>query len=241
MLDRLNLNAVVLIGGLGTRLRPVVNDRPKALAEVRGRPFLSFVLDQLAAAGIKKAVLCTGFLGEQVHAAFGSMYADLALAYSQEDSPMDTAGALRLAAPLVESDEALVMNGDSYCEADFRAFKAWSDSRESEAALLINRVSDGSRYGQVEANEDGVVLSFREKGANAGPGWINSGIYLLSRRLILEIPQARPVSMEREVLPSLIAQRKLHAYRNQGRFLDIGTPEAYAAADDFFFAMNCKG
>jgi D-glycero-alpha-D-manno-heptose 1-phosphate guanylyltransferase len=238
MCDLTGINAVVLAGGMGTRLRPVVGDRPKALALVRERPFLCFILDQLASAGIKKVVLCTGYFGEQVRAAFGDSYANISLAYSQENSPMDTAGALRLAAPLIESDEVFVVNGDSYCEADLPAFHGWCRLKGAEAALLINSVPDVSRYGQVEADEDGVVLSFREKGANTGPGWINSGIYHFSRLLILDIPQSRPVSMEREILPALMTQRRLYSYGNHGRFLDIGTPESYAAAGDFFISQT---
>jgi NDP-sugar pyrophosphorylase family protein len=241
MHDMSGTNAVVLVGGMGTRLRPVVGDRPKGLAPVRGRPFLCFLLDQLATAGIRKVVLCTGYLGEQVSAAFGNSYSGIDLVYSQENRPLDTAGALRLAAPFVESDEALVMNGDSFCEADLKAFCGWYSSRDIKAALLINRISDASRYGQVEADDNGMVISFKEKSENAGPGWINAGIYLLDRRLILEIRQSSPVSLEREVLPAFIAQRRLYSYKNHGQFLDIGTPEAYAAAWDYFLAMERRG
>lgn len=241
MHDEAGADAVVLAGGMGTRLRPVVGDRPKALAPVRGRPFLCFILDQLVCAGIKRAVLCTGYLGEQVREAFGDLYGGVRLAYSREGSPMDTAGALRLAAPLVESEEVFVVNGDSFCETDLGAFRNWFRSNDLAAALVINRMRDASRYGRVEADGDGVVFSFREKAGDGKPGWINSGIYLFNRRVIFEIPENRPVSMEREVLPSLMERSRLYAFRNHGGFLDIGTPESYAAADDFFSASNCRG
>src|SRR3989338_6029269 len=108
------VTVAILAGGLGTRLRSVIADRPKVLAEVRGRPFLTYIFDQLIAASIKYAVLCTGYLGEKVCDRFGDSYGSLRLAYSQEPSPRGTAGALRLALPLFKSDSVLVMNGDSY-------------------------------------------------------------------------------------------------------------------------------
>lgn len=240
MLELSGTNAVLLVGGMGTRLRPVVGNIPKPMAKVLGRPFLCFILDQLADAGIRKVVLCTGYLGELVKSNLGPSYRSIELTYSQESSPLDTAGALRLAASLVESDEVLVVNGDSFCETDFPAFFNWFKSKNADSGIMICRVPDASRYGMVEFDDHGLVLSFREKGAHIGAGWINSGIYLLSRRLVLDIPCPGPVSMEREVLPLLVAQRRLYSYRNYGRFLDIGTPESYAVAGDFFLAMECS-
>ena len=109
------VTAAILAGGLGTRLRSVVKDRPKVLAEIRGVPFLTYLLDQLAAAGVRDVVLCTGYMGEQVRSAFGDSYGGMCLSYSQESSPLGTAGALRLALPLFKSSSVLVMNGDSFC------------------------------------------------------------------------------------------------------------------------------
>src|SRR4028119_1495914 len=106
--------AAILAGGLGTRLRAVVSDRPKVLAKVQERPFLAYLLQQLARSGIKSAVLCTGYMGEQVKIAFGDSCDSMRLLYSQETSQLDTAGALRLALPLIQSSSVLVMNGDSF-------------------------------------------------------------------------------------------------------------------------------
>lgn len=228
-----NITAAILAGGLGTRLRAVVTDRPKALAEVHGRPFLSFLLDQLAAARIRDVVLCIGYRGEQVRAAFGDAYGGLRLRYSQERELLGTAGALRLALPLLQSDPVLVMNGDSFCETDLRAFARWHWERGAEATLLLVRVPDAGRYGRVEVDAAGRVLRFEEKGSTGDPGWVNAGVYLLSRRLLGTIPAGRPVSLEHQVFPAWIG-RGLYGYRTAGRFLDIGTPEAYAMAEAFF-------
>lgn len=233
MQDLASVTAAILAGGLGSRLRSVVADRPKVLAEIRGRPFLAYLLDQLAGAGVRYVVLCTGYLAEQVQAVFGDSYGSLRLVYSQESSPLGTAGALRLALPLFQSDSVLIMNGDSFCEADLRAFWAWHCARGADATLLLIEIPDTKRYGRVHVDENGLVLRFDEKGHNGEPGWINAGIYLLNHHLLLTIPASGAVSLEREVLPAWIG-RGLYGYRSEGGFLDIGTPEAYNTAEQFF-------
>lgn len=233
MQDLSHITTAILAGGFGTRLRSALADRPKGLAEIRGRPFLTYLLDQLASVGVRYVVLCTGYLGEQVHSCFGDSYESLHLVYSQELSPLGTAGALRLAMPLFKSDPVLVMNGDSFCKADLRTFATWHSTHHSDATLLLTEVPDTRRYGQVNVDHEGFVQSFQEKGGKSESGWINAGIYLLSLRLLLTIPESRPVSLEREIFPNWIG-RGLYGHRNPGDFLDIGTPEAYAEADLFF-------
>jgi len=229
----MDVTAAVLAGGLGTRLRPIVGDRPKALAQVGGRPFLAYILDQLATAGLKDVVVCTGWLGERVEEAFGGRWGSLYLTYSREPFPMGTAGALRLALPLLKSDWILVMNGDSFCQADFEDFWQFHRRQKAEATLLLTEVGDTERYGRVWVDNEGVVVSFEEKGKQKGGGLINAGVYLLNREMLLTPTAQRAGSLEREVFPSWIGQG-LYGYRSHASFLDIGTPEAYAKADVFF-------
>lgn len=225
--------AAIFAGGLGTRLRSAVADRPKVLAEVNGRPFLSFLLDQLAAAGLRRVVLCTGYMAEQVSDAFGDSYGPMQLRYSPEPSPLGTGGALRLALELFESDPVLVLNGDSYCTADIPAF--WDRHRETGAtgSMILTEVEDVSRYGQVAVDAQDAVLSFQEKGGAGGRGWINAGVYLFAREIVSSIPSNAAVSLEKEVLPSWIGNG-LYGFQTGSRLLDIGTPESYAAAARFF-------
>lgn len=226
--------AVVLAGGAGTRLRAAVADRPKVLAEVRGRPFLSYLLEQLAAAGCQEAILSTGYMAEQVEAAFGEGHAGLRLRYAPEPEPLGTAGGLRHALPIVEGETVLVLNGDSYCEADLPAFRAGHAAANSPCSLVVVQVPQRARYGTVRLDAEDRVLAFEEKDANAeGPGWINAGVYLLSRELIEAIPSGRAVSLERECFPAWIAQG-LRAHRTRGEFIDIGTPASYQRAARFF-------
>lgn len=231
------VTAAILAGGLGTRLRSIVKDRPKALAEIRGRPFLAYLLDQLAAAGVLDVVICTGYLGEQVREAFGDSYADMRLAYSQESSQLGTAGALRLALPLFKSDSVLVMNGDSYCNVEVCPFRDWHFQREAEASIVLVEARDVARFGSVEVDSSGKVIGFQEKNMANRAGWVNAGVYLIASSLIQTIPAAGAVSLERTMFPSWIEQG-LYGYRSAGKFLDIGTPEHFVQAERFFFPGN---
>lgn len=227
------VTAAILVGGLGTRLRSVISDRPKVMASIQGRPFLSFPLDQLAGAGITNIVLCTGHLGDQIRVFFGNSYRGMRLAYSQEAKALGTAGALRLAQPLLSSNPVLVMNGDSFCDVDLEGFLAGHSARRAKATLALARVDDAARYGQVRLDAEGAVISFDEKGKNPEAGWINAGVYLIAPSLIETIPGDRPVSLEREMFPAWIDQG-LYGYRHDSRFIDIGTPEAYRSSESFF-------
>jgi D-glycero-alpha-D-manno-heptose 1-phosphate guanylyltransferase len=226
------MTAVILAGGLGTRLRQVVADRPKVLAEVQGRPMLAYLLQRLVSSGVSYVVLCTGHMGDQVQATFGESYRGLRLAYSQESSPLGTAGALRLALPLFESDSVLVMNGDSLCDVNLSSLCARHRALKAEGTIVLTELPDTSRYGAVRVDGEGFVASFDEKVGSSGPGWINAGIYLLNRSLIESIPADYPCSLERQMFPIWI-QRGLYGYKFKGRFLDIGTPESYALAESF--------
>ena len=227
------VTAAILAGGQGTRLRPAVTGRPKALANVGERPFLAYLFDQLIAAGTKEVIVCTGYLGDQIPGIFGESYGTLRLNYSREVTPLGTAGALRLALPLFNSNPVLVMNGDSYCDANLREFWLWHRNRQAKATLLLTRTVDTERFGHVQIDRDGNVTDFQEKGSSHGWGWINAGMYLLSRDLLAEIPADRAVSLEREVFPRWVG-RGLYGFRSEARFMDIGTPEAYACSESFF-------
>lgn len=227
--------ALVLAGGLGTRLRAVLPDRQKVMAEVAGRPFLFHVLDQLADAGVVRAVLCTGYRGDEVRRAAGTAYRSVALEYSEEPEPAGTGGAVRLALPLAGTDPVLVVNGDSYCRMDLVPFFRWFDRLRPAAALVLARAADTRRFGRVDLDPAGRVLRFVEKGEDGGAGWINGGIYLLSAAVARAIPPEGAVSLEREVLAPL-AGKGLAAYPSGCPFLDIGTAESFARAEAFFAA-----
>ncbi|MDQ7834427.1 MAG: HAD-IIIA family hydrolase [Humidesulfovibrio sp.] len=227
-----DVTAYILAGGFGTRLRQVVFDRPKVMAEVLGRPFLYHILDRLARVGIAKAVICTGYMAEQLETAVGSSYRGMSLAYSREETPLGTGGALRLAFERFPARLALAMNGDSLVEADLGAYINWYAEHDFLAALLLVGVDDTSRFGRVDMDEEGRVQAFREKGI-VGPGLINAGVYLLRPESLESIQPGATASIETGVFPGLATTGRLGALAVQGRFLDIGTPESYIAAGRF--------
>ena len=230
---RADITTIILAGGLGTRLRPVFSNRPKVLAEILGQPFLTYLLDQLSDAGCWNVVLCIGYMGDKVQEVYGDTYKHLHLLYSREDAPLDTGGALRLALPLLKSDPVLVLNGDSYIHVDLHSYMNWFCQKDRSASLLLTSMSDTGRYGMVKVGKDESVLAFEEKGIARGAGWINAGVYLMKKSLLRLIPPGKAFSLEREFFPSLVG-KGLFGYQCKGSFIDIGTPESYAAAEKFF-------
>jgi len=230
----MELSAVILAGGLGTRLRGVVDDRPKVMAPVAGRPFITHLLDQLAASGIRQVTLCTGYLAECVQSELGDAYDGMQLRYSVEERPLGTGGALRLAVDGLAGDALLVLNGDSYCHCDLADFRAGWVANGARGGMVLVRVTDVSRFGAVLTDAASQVKSFVEKGGQSGPGLINAGLYLLPVDLIRELEAGCPLSLEREVIPRLVTEG-LFAYPCPGPFIDIGIPEEYQRAQQFFF------
>lgn len=229
-----DVTAFILAGGLGTRLRSVLPDTPKAMAPIAGSPFLNHLLDKLVLSGVTRSILCTGHLAGQIESSIGGDYRGMEMAYSRESSPMGTGGAARLALPLLETSRALVLNGDSFCDFDAAAHLDRHESTKAQGTLVLARVDDCSRYGSVTLGADDAVSSFREKGSFGGGGWINAGVYLLERRVLEAIPSGREVSLERDTFPGLIGNG-LYGFRMEtGGFIDIGTPDSYAQAKDFF-------
>ena len=231
---------VVLAGGLGTRLRPAVPDRPKVLAPVGGRPFLLHLLERLRAAGFRRAVLATGHGADLVRRTLGERIGSLALLYSCESEPLDTGGAARFAVQGRNYRDALVMNGDSFLDLDVRRFVSWHRRQGAVASMALVRVGDTARYGRVALDPGGRVRRFEEKGACGGPGWINGGMYLFRRGVLESFPIGR-LSLEHEVFPALARRGELFGHCCEGPFIDIGIPSDYGRAGTFFAALAGGG
>jgi D-glycero-alpha-D-manno-heptose 1-phosphate guanylyltransferase len=226
------MRAIVLAGGLGTRLRGVVPDLPKPMAPVAGRPFLEWILDRLVDARFNAAVLAVGYRHEAIRDHFGDRYRGLTLRYSVENCPLGTGGAIRLASARASEDPLFVLNGDTYLEVDFRAMLAAHVAAGASMTLAVHRVADVARYGALDVR-DGRVCGFVEKGT-AGVGLINAGTYLLSRRVLERLPADRAFSFEQDLLvPEVQAIRPL-AFIAEGLFIDIGVPTDFARAQDLF-------
>lgn len=228
-----NVTGVLIVGGLGTRLRPALSDRPKALGEVGGRPFVTYLLDQLYDTGISKVVLCTGYKGQMLEDFLGDRYRSLDLIYSREPRPLGTGGAIRYAQDYFKSPTILVMNGDSFIDVSMSDVLDYHDSQNTALTMVVSQIDDVSRFGVVEVTEDKVV-AFKEKNQQAGEGLINAGIYVLDKTLLSLIPESMVYSLEKEFFPALAEEREISAFKTNADFIDIGTPESFTLAGDFF-------
>lgn len=228
------MTGVIIAGGLGTRLRSVVPDKPKCLAPVNGQPFLFHLLQQMVDAGVKRLLLCTGYQADQVTACVGNSFAGVPVDYSHEAQPLGTGGALKLAFERFGCEDGwLVMNGDSYLDLDLPDYQHSFAQSDCIAALAAVEVPDGRRFGGLRIGPGGRIVAFEEKSEEAGPKWINGGVYLLSEKFLVGMPATKPLSLERDVFPQHLADGLL-AYRVCGRFIDIGLPESFAEAQSFF-------
>ncbi len=223
------IDVAVLAGGLGTRLRPVLADRPKILAPVEGRPFIDYMFKWLASFGASRVVLCLGHLSEKVADYLKANPAPFEVQLSVETEPAGTACALRLARPTLKSDPVLVINGDSFVDADLGKAVAAHRANDAAATLICPQVEDTSRFGRVEVDRNGHIVRFVEKAATKGSGFINGGVYLFSPAFLDEIGASGARSLENDVLAKQPSGR-LHALTGSFRFIDIGLPETLQSA-----------
>jgi len=225
-----SMTAVLLVGGLGSRLKSVLPSTPKPLAPVGEGSFLELLVMQLRVQGIQSIVMCTGHLAGLIEAEFGDgSRFGVKIRYSREASPMGTAGALKLAEQYIsEGCEFLVMNGDSFVEMDIPQFIRLHRRSHGLASMALCEVPDAARYGTVVVDRQGRVTAFKEKTGSHAPGLINAGAYVFNRDILKRIPEG-PGSLEKDVFPRLL-ELGFYAFEQYGMFIDIGTPEDYARA-----------
>jgi len=220
------MKAIILAGGMGTRLREVVRDVPKPMASVGGKPFLEYLLRQLKRWGIKDVILSVGYGKEIVSAYFGTGDPfGMNIDYSEEDEPLGTGGALKKAILRGDDPLYLVMNGDSYFNINFLDLMTYHDSKPSMTTMSLAFVKDMGRYGSVEIGDDGSIENFKKEGFS-GPGFINGGIYLIDRDIIKLIPDGH-ISLEGHVLPIVRDEKRLFGKAFDTFFLDMGLPADY--------------
>lgn len=230
--QRLDITAVLLVGGKGTRLRSVVTSTPKPLAAVGGQSFLELLVRQLRSQGVRRVVMCSGYLAEQIESTFGDGRAwGVEIQYSREDQPLGTGGAVKHAGRFLQAEpDFLVMNGDSFLEMGVREFVRSHRARKGFASMAVVPVENAARYGTVKVDSNGTVGGFAEKTGLESPGLINAGVYVFSRAVLGCIPEG-PCSLERDVFPQILG-RGIQAWEQRGMFIDIGTPEDYARAQE---------
>ncbi len=225
------MDAVVLVGGFGTRLRPLTLTRPKQMLPVVDRPMIEHVVGRLGEQGITRAVLSLGYRPDAFEAAYPERYcAGVELFYAVEPEPLDTAGAIAFAARMADVQDTFVaVNGDVMSDFPLVDLLDAHRVRGAAATIALTPVDDPSRYGVVVCDPEGRVQAFVEKPpADEAPSqWINAGIYVLDPSVLDLIPEDRPVSIERETFPALVQEGSLYAVARDGFWIDAGTPAAY--------------
>lgn len=232
-----NIDVIILAGGMGTRIRDVIGDIPKILAPINGIPFLDHLLHHLAVMGARHVIISLGHLsGKVVDYLESNQLPELNVRTVIESEPMGTAGGVRLSGAKAVQFPFLVMNGDTWCDADLNAFVRDFHVNGADIAMLCVEVEDVSRYGKVECTPDGMIAQFIEKDSgNHSPGLINSGIYLFSKSAFMALLAIKGTSLERDFLERQITGT-IQCYVARGaKFVDIGSPSSLASASDIIF------
>ncbi len=222
--------AIVLAGGLGTRLGALSENVPKPMLDINERPFLEYILDYLIEQGVERVILSVGHLHHVVMDHFGDSYKQLRVDYAIEASPLGTGGAIRLALDEAQEERVFVINGDTLFKPNLAVMSEVHRAHSATMTMALRPINDAGRYGAVSLSE-GQVTSMAEKGVT-GPGLINGGIYLLEKECFLNAMQpGRVLSFERDVIPQLVGEGRVLGYvAEHAYFIDIGIPEDYRRA-----------
>jgi D-glycero-alpha-D-manno-heptose 1-phosphate guanylyltransferase len=221
--------AIILAGGLGTRIQEVLPGIPKCMALVQDKPFLTYVLDYLIQQQISKVILSVGYRKEQIINHFGNYYQSLVIEYVTEDEPLGTGGATKLALTRCTQDNVFVMNGDTYFRPDMHVMENLHKHTAASITIAVKFLDETRRYGVVISNKSGRITDFREKDPKAGSGCINGGIYLVNRQLLDDFQQPK-FSLENDVFKTYCSTIHMQAFQSDAFFLDMGIPEDYTRA-----------
>ena len=229
------VSTFVLVGGLGTRLRPAIGeDTPKPLAMIDGEPFLQRLLAWASAQGIQNVILGTGHLADRFeHELTSYAQEGMTIRFSVEDHPLGTGGAIVNALPMIDSDPFLVMNGDSIVDACLESLIDFHMANQADVTIALARVDDSARFGTVCIEDSGRVYEFREKTGDCVPGNINAGMYVVSRSLADSLPKDKVFSFEKGIL-ARCEDHRFFGNVFDSPFIDIGTPDSYREASEFF-------
>lgn len=223
------MEAIVLAGGLGTRLRSEISSLPKVLAPINNKPFLTFLLHTLQRYGVRHCVLATGYLHDKVYQAIGVEYAGIQITYSREPQPLGTGGALHLALNRTSEDYVLILNGDTLFNVDLRKLMDWHQEKRADITIGLCEMRNIARYGTVTLGRDDRVVSFQEK-QHRDIGMINGGVYAVRRGIFESFDLPNRFSFEDDFLQKHCEILRIHGFVSQGYFIDIGIPEDYQRA-----------
>ncbi len=226
--------AIILAGGFGTRLKSVVSDVPKPMAPILEKPFLTYLLRYLSSFQLKHVVLSTGYLSSVIENYFGNNFNGIKLSYSIEEEPLGTGGAIKKAMQLVQDENTLVLNGDSFLDIDIVAFSKFFSQNDFEGLLACRAIENAGRYGTIKVDKNRII-EFKEKTGTNESGIINGGVYLLNKEHYLKkTPSSSSFSIEKDYFEQFHQHCKFGAYLCNSYFIDIGIPEDYLKAQNEF-------
>jgi D-glycero-alpha-D-manno-heptose 1-phosphate guanylyltransferase len=228
------MEAIILAGGFGTRLQPAVSDLPKSMAGINGKPFLEFLLDRLIQFGFEHVILSVGYMHEHIMDHFKTKYKSLKISYAIENEPLGTGGGIKMAMMQANSENVLVLNGDTMFMIDLEAFSDFHLRRKSLFSMALRKVESVGRYGSVIVDKDGVISGFAEKNTTDGPGMINAGIYLISRKYFSDFSLPETFSLEKDFIEKKYLNDRFYGFPGSDYFIDIGIPEDYNRAQTEF-------
>lgn len=219
------MEVIILAGGLGTRLKSVVNDVPKVMALVNNKPFLEYILDDLSNYDVDKIILAVGYKKEIIQQYFGNKYKGIEIVYSEEDKPLGTGGAIKNVLSLVENDEAIVMNGDIYTKINYNDLFECYKRKKANLMLVIKHMNNFDRYGSIELKDD-KIIKFREK-EPVESGFMSVGCYIFNKNLLNGFKSDSKFSIENDFFSKYVIDNKIDYYYYSDIFVDIGIPEDY--------------
>jgi D-glycero-alpha-D-manno-heptose 1-phosphate guanylyltransferase len=233
------MEAIILAGGFGTRLRSVVADRPKALAEIAGKPFLHFLVEYYQSIGVTKFLFSVGYLHAQVTEFLKEYFPQLSYQVVVEDEPLGTGGAIRLCLESATSSDVLIINGDTFHELDLEQYLNFHLTNSAACSIAIKPMTNFDRYGSVVIDEFSRIIKFNEK-QHCASGLINTGVILANLHVIRKMLQNLPnsFSFEREFLQTQLSSIPIFGFLSQGYFIDIGIPEDFLKAQNDFKAIS---
>ena len=238
MLALRDIDVVILAGGLGKRLQTITGGSQKILAQIDGKPFISILIDYLAAQGAKRFILCTGHDADNVQSVLKNAHSGLTVLFSKEEEPLGTGGAIKKGASLVQSDLFLALNGDCFCVIDYNRMVSFHQQHKAKATIAITKIDDARDYGTIEIDAQQKITAFKEKqsvetGLKPVSTFINTGTYCLNRNIFDVETGLKPVStkfsIEYNFFPHIVG-KDFFGFEVENKFIDIGTPERYAWA-----------
>lgn len=220
--------AIILAGGLGTRLYPLTLTVPKPMVPISEKPFLEYLLNRLLEHGFSRVILSVGYLGEQIESYFGNNWNALEIIYAYEEEPLGTGGAIALALSFAQTEQVLVLNGDTFCAIDWQAMELFHLKKQADLTITLKLMKDFDRYGNVKVADERII-SFDEK-QYVSTGQINTGVYILNRSIFDTFLMPKKFSFEMDFLQCKLEAVWVSAFMTDGYFIDIGIPADYQRA-----------